>query len=84
MYAVQCGVCDIYKKKQHPEIKSHYDKDKVKKEILAIQYANFEHCNFPMEIHDDEIHEIEEFEKYNGNRISINVYRIYKDIKKTL
>ena len=33
-----------------------------------------------MEIDDDEINEIEEFEKDNGNRISINVYGIHKDI----
>ena len=31
---------------------------------------------------DIEINEIEEFEKDNGNRISINVYGIHKDIKK--
>ena len=35
-----------------------------------------------MEIDDDEMNEIEEFEKDNGNRISINSYGIHKDIKK--
>jgi len=30
MYAVQCGVYEIYKK-PHQERKSHYDKDKLKK-----------------------------------------------------
>ena len=44
------------------------------------QLNNFEHCNFPMEIDDDEIHEIEEFEQDNGNRISIHVYGIHKDV----
>ena len=34
-----------------------------------------------MEIDDDEINDIEEFEKDNANRISINVYVIHKDIK---
>ena len=38
--------------------------------------------NFPMEIDDDEINEIEEFEKDTGNRIFINVYGMHKDIKK--
>ena len=80
MYAVQCWVYEIYKK-PHPERKTHYDNDKVKKEIAAIQYVNFEHCNFPMEVDDDESNEIEEFEKDNGNRISRNVYGIRKDIK---
>ena len=67
MYAVQCGVYEVYKEPR-PEIKH----------IMI----NFEHCNFPMELDDDdEINEIEEFEKYNGNRISINAYGIHKDIK---
>ena len=34
-----------------------------------------------MELDDDEINEIEELEIDNGNRISINVYGIHKDIK---
>ena len=55
-----------------------------KQEIPAIKYVNFGHCNFPMEIDDDEINEIAEFEKGNGNIISINVYGIHKDIKKTV
>ena len=29
-----------------------------------------------MEIYDDEFHEIEEFEKDNGNRMSTNVYGV--------
>ena len=33
-----------------------------------------------MEIDDDETNEIEELEKDNGNRISINVHGIHKDI----
>ena len=49
-----------------PRKKTHYDNDKLKKEIPAIQYVNFEHCNCPMEIDDNEINEIEEFEKDNG------------------
>ena len=49
MYAVQCGVYEIYKK-PHPERKTHYDHDKFKKEIRAIEYVNFEHCYFPMEM----------------------------------
>ena len=69
-------------KKQHPKRKSHYDNDIFKNEIPTIKYVNFEHSNFPMEIDDDENNEIEEFEKYNGNTISINVYGIHKDIKK--
>ena len=44
MYDVQCGVYEVYKK-QHPEIKSRYDNDKFK-EIPAVQYVNFEHCDF--------------------------------------
>ena len=47
MYVVQCGVYEIYNK-PHPERKTHYDNDKFKKEIPAIEYVNFEHCNFPM------------------------------------
>ena len=35
-----------------------------------------------MEIDDDVNNSIEEFEKDNDNRISINVYGIHKDIKK--
>jgi len=57
MYEVQCGIYEIYKK-QHPEIKSHYDNDRFKKGKPAIKYVNFEHWNFPMEIDDDESHEI--------------------------
>ena len=68
MYAVQCGVYEIYKN-PHPERQSYYDNDKFKKEIAAITYVNFDHCNFPMEIDDDVNHSIEEFENYNGNRI---------------
>ena len=37
-----------------------------------------------MGIDDDEINEIEEFEKDNGDRISIHVYGIHKEIKNTL
>ena len=65
-----------------PRKKTHYDNDKFKKEIPAIKYVNFEHWSFPMEIDDDEINEIDEFEKDNCNRISINAYGIHKDIKK--
>ena len=70
---------EIYKK-QHPERKSHYDIDWCKK-IPAIRYVNFEHWNFPVEIDDDENNEFEEFEKDNGNRISVNVYGIHNDVK---
>ena len=45
-----------------PRKKTHYDNDKFVKEIPAIQYVNVEHCNFLMEVDDDEISEIEEFE----------------------
>ena len=38
MYAIQCGVYEIYKK-PHPERKTHYDNDEFKKEIPAIQYV---------------------------------------------
>ena len=82
MYAVQCGVYEIHKK-PHPETKSHYENDKSKNEIPAVQQVNFEHCNFLMEIDDDESNEIEEFEKDSGNRISINLYGIHRDIKKS-
>ena len=68
--------------KQHPERKSHYDNDRFNIIIPTIEYVNFEHYNFHLEIDDDENNEIEEFEKYNGNRISTNVYDIRKDIKK--
>ena len=51
------------------------------KKTPAIKYVNFEHSNFPIEIDDDENNEIEEWEKYNGNTKSINVYGIHKDIK---
>ena len=47
----------------------------------AIDYVNFEHCNFLMERVDDEINAIQEFEKDNGNRISRDVYGVHKDIK---
>ena len=82
MYAVQCGVYEIYNK-PHPERQGYYNNDKFKKEIPASKYVNFDNCNFPMEIDDDVNNSIEEFEKDNGNRISINVYGIHKDIKKT-
>ena len=39
-----------------------YKKTTSKKKI-TIKYVNFEHCNFPMEIDDDENNSIEEFEK---------------------
>ena len=81
MYAAQCGVYEIYKK-PHPYRKTYYDNDKLFSKKPAIEYANFEHCNFPMKIDDDEINEMEELEKDNGNRVSINVYGIHKDIKK--
>ena len=81
MYAVQCGVYEIYNK-PHPERHGYYNNDKFKKEIPASKYVNFDNCNFPMEIDDDVNNSIEEFEKDNGNRISINVYGIHKDIKK--
>ena len=35
MYAVQCGVYEIYKK-QHPERKSHYDNDRFKKKYQQL------------------------------------------------
>ena len=41
MYAVQCGVYEIYKN-PHPERQSYYDNDKFEKEIPAIKYVNFE------------------------------------------
>ena len=63
MCTVQCGVYEIYKK-PHLERESQYDNDRFKNEIPAVQYLNFEHCNLPMEIDDDENNEIEEFEKY--------------------
>ena len=62
MYAVQCRVYEIYKK-QHPERKSHYDNDRFGKGIPAFKYANFEYCNFPMEIDDDINISIEEFKE---------------------
>jgi len=34
-----------------------------------------------VEIDDDENNEFEEFEKDNGNRISVNVYGIHNDVK---
>ena len=52
------------------------------KDIPSSKYVNSDSCNFPMEIDDDVNNSIEEFEKYNDNRISINVYGIHKDIKK--
>ena len=47
-----------------------------------MQYVKFEHCNLPKEIDDDENNENEESEKDNGNKISIDVYGIHKDMKK--
>ena len=81
MYAVQCGVYEIYNK-AHPERQSHYNNDRFKKDIPSSKYVNFDSRNFPMEIDDDVNNSIEEFEKDNDNRISINVYGIHKDIKK--
>ena len=68
MYAFQCGVYEVYKK-QHPERISHYDNDRSKKEIPAITFVNFEHCNLLMEIDDDINNSVEEFERDNGNKI---------------
>jgi len=42
--------------------------------------VDFEYCNFPMETDDDVKNSIE-VEKDDGNRISIHVYGIRKDIK---
>ena len=71
-----CMFCNVeYMKytRNHTQKENHIDNDRFNID---------EHCNFLMEIDDDEIHEIEEFVKYNGNSISINVYGIHKDIKK--
>jgi len=79
MYAVQCGEYEIYKK-QHPET-THYDNDRFNKQIPAIKYVNFEYCNFPMEIDDDINNSKEEFETYNGNKISRNFCGVHTYIK---
>ena len=67
---------------EHPERKSYYDNNRFKEEIPAIKNVNFECCNFRVEIDDDVNSSIQEFEKCNGNRMSIHVYGIHKDIKK--
>ena len=64
--------------------KTHYDNDKFEKKIPAMQHVDFEHCRFRMEIDDDGINEIEEFEKHNGNRISRSVCGIHTGIKKNV
>ena len=66
MYAVQCGVYGIYNK-PHPERQWYYNNDKVIKEIPTSKYVNFENCNFPTEI-DDDNNSIEEFEKKRKTR----------------
>ena len=67
--------------KEHPERQSHYDNASFKKQTPAIQYVNFEYCNFPMEIDDDIDNSIGEFDKDNGKNKSIHAYGIHKDIK---